>query len=176
VENIPWLDAEQDQAWRAWLTMVERLRSQIGRDLLVECGLSEPDYMVLVHLSEADGHRIRMNDLAARLNWSKSRLSHQLDRMQARGLVRRATCPSDRRGTFAELEAAGLSEIQRASPKHVLSVRRHLIDVLDRQQLANLHEIAERVIDHLGGQSACLEARRLAEDEPLAAGPLTSPA
>src|SRR5579862_5204801 len=102
-----WLDPDEDRAWRGWLTLNERLRGQIARDLQVECGLSDPDYMVLVHLSETEGHRVRMQELAARLNWSKSRLSHQLDRMQARGLVSRESCPSDARGTFAVLEPAG---------------------------------------------------------------------
>jgi DNA-binding MarR family transcriptional regulator len=169
VETIPWLDETEDRAWRAWMTMVERLRSQIARDLLVECGLSEPDYLVLVHLSEAEDHRVRMSELATRLNWSKSRLSHQLDRMQSRGLVRRESCPSDARGTFAVLEAAGLGEIERAAPRHVLSVRRHLIDVLDAEQLNALAGISDRVIAHLSGESACAEARRAAEDEALAA-------
>ena len=160
-----WLSADEDRAWRGWLTMVERLRSQIARDLQVECGLSDPDYMVLVHLSEAEDHRIRMQELATRLNWSKSRLSHQLDRMQARGLVRREHCPSDARGTFAALEPAGWAEIRRAAPKHVASVRRHLIDVLDTEQLESLTGITDTVIAHLGGESACTEARAaLGED------------
>jgi DNA-binding MarR family transcriptional regulator len=138
--------------------MNELVRSQIARDLLADSGLSDPDYMVLVHLSEADGRRIRLTDLAARLNWSKSRLSHQLDRMQARGLVRREECPSDARGTFAVLAAGGLAEIERAAPKHVASVRRHLIDVLDTDQLGQLTAIAERVVGHLDAPSPCSDS------------------
>jgi DNA-binding MarR family transcriptional regulator len=138
--------------------MHERLRAQVARDLQVDSGLSDADYMVLVHLSEANEHRVRMNDLAARLNWSKSRLSHQLARMQARGLVERAECPSDGRGAFAVLAPAGLAEIERAAPMHVASVRRHLIDVLDAEQLSQLAGIAERVVEHLRGESVCTEA------------------
>jgi DNA-binding MarR family transcriptional regulator len=138
--------------------MTERLRSQIARDLLSDSALSDADYMVLVHLSEAEDRRVRMTDLAARLNWSKSRLSHQLARMQARGLVEREECPSDARGAYAVLGSCGLAEIERAAPKHVASVRRHLIDVLDQEQLAQLAGIAERVVEHLGGQSACATA------------------
>jgi DNA-binding MarR family transcriptional regulator len=155
VEPTRWLTPSEDRAWRAWLAMTERLRAQIARDLLVDSGLSDADYMVLVHLSEAEGRRIRMNDLAARLNWSKSRLSHQLSRMQARGLVQRQECPSDARGTFAVLGACGLAEIERAAPKHLASVRRHLIDVLDAEQLSQLTVIAELVAGQLCTQSAC---------------------
>src|ERR1700683_4008852 len=107
VDNIRWLEPEEDRAWRNWLAMTERLRSQIARDLLADSGLSDADYMVLVHLSESEEGRIRISDLATRLNWSRSRLSHQLDRMQNRGLVLREECPSDARGTFAVLGAAG---------------------------------------------------------------------
>jgi len=138
--------------------MTELIRGQIARDLLADSGLSDADYMVLVHLSEADGHRIRLTDLATRLNWSKSRLSHQLDRMQARGLVRREECPSDARGTFAVLDACGLAEIERAAPKHVASVRRHLIDVLEPEQLEQLAAIAEVVVGQLTSQAACAAA------------------
>src|ERR1700678_194784 len=115
MDGTRWLTPPEDRAWRGWLAMSERLRSQVGRDLLADSGLSDADYMVLVHLSEADEHRIRLTDLAARLNWSKSRLSHQLDRMQKRGLVRREDCPSDARGTFAVLAACGLAEIEGAA-------------------------------------------------------------
>jgi DNA-binding MarR family transcriptional regulator len=135
--------------------MSERVRSQIARDLLVDSSLSDADYMVLVHLSEAEDRRVRMTDLADRLNWSKSRLSHQLARMQARGLVEREECPSDARGAFAVLGAGGLAEIERAAPKHVVSVRRHLIDVLDAEQLSQLATIAELIVDHLRNQGGC---------------------
>jgi DNA-binding MarR family transcriptional regulator len=163
VDTTCWLTPAEERAWRAWLAMTERLRAQVARDLLVDSGLSDADYLVLVQLSEADGRRVRMNDLAARLNWSKSRLSHQLARMQARGLVEREECPSDARGAFAVLGRAGLAEIERAAPQHVASVRRHLIDVLDPAQLSQLTEIAEQVVGHLRGESACATA--LAESD-----------
>jgi DNA-binding MarR family transcriptional regulator len=158
MDSTPWLTPAEDRTWRAWLAMAERLRSQIGRDLQADSGLSDADYMVLVHLSEAEERRMRMTDLAARLNWSKSRLSHQLARMQARGLVQRDECPSDARGAFAVLGAGGLAEIERAAPQHVASVRRHLIDVLDEVQLEQLAAIAEQVVAHLRGESVCQEA------------------
>jgi DNA-binding MarR family transcriptional regulator len=155
VDTTPWLTPAEQRAWRAWLAMTERLRSQVARDLAVDSGLSDADYMVLVHLSEAEGRRVRMNELAARLNWSRSRLSHQLARMQARGLVQREECPSDARGAFAVLGDCGLAEIERAAPKHVTSVRRHFIDILDAEQLEQLTAIADRVAEHLRGQGSC---------------------
>jgi DNA-binding MarR family transcriptional regulator len=181
VENPRWLDVDEDRAWRGWLAMAELLRSQVAHDLLADSGLSDSDYLVLVQLSESEGRRVRMNDLAARLNWSKSRLSHQLARMQARGLVEREECPSDARGAFAVLSPGGLAEIERAAPKHVESVRRHLIDILDREQLAQLSAISERIVGHLSTESACTEALAAAGGACDTAGPadgcgLTGPA
>jgi DNA-binding MarR family transcriptional regulator len=146
--------------------MSDRLRSQIGRDLLVDSGLSEADYRVLVSLSEAEGRRIRVTELAERLDWSKSRLSHQLARMEARRLVERQGCASDNRGSFAVLSRHGWAEIRRAAPKHVASVRRHLIDLLDGAQLEELEVICNVVLTHLRVQpgapeSACGEGAKV---------------
>ena len=151
------------RAWRGWLVMSDRLRSQIARDLQTDSGLSDADYMVLVELSEATDHRVRMTDLAARLDWSKSRLSHQVGRMEARGLLLREECASDGRGAFAVLGECGLAEIQRAAPSHVTSVRQHLIDLLDRDEVLQLGKIAGKVLEHLRGESVCQEALAAAD-------------
>jgi DNA-binding MarR family transcriptional regulator len=143
------LDDDEQRTWRAWLNMTELVKTQLGRDLLADAGLSDPDFAVLVHLSERPEHRMRMSDLAEGLRWSKSRLSHQVSRMERRGLVERQGCPSDARGFFAQLTAAGLAEIRRAAPLHVMRVRRRFLDVLDREQLAQLGAICDLVIDHL---------------------------
>lgn len=149
-----WLDPDESRAWRGWLVASQLLHAQIGRDLQSDSGLSEADYRVLVDLTEAPEHRIRMSELALRLDWSKSRLSHHIARMEARGLVRREDCPSDARGSLAILTPCGRDELERAAPAHVASVRRHFIDLLDREQLGQLVGIAETIADHLRGQSA----------------------
>jgi DNA-binding MarR family transcriptional regulator len=129
--------------------MSDLLRGQVMHDLQTETGLSDADFPVLVHLSEATGSRMRMTDLASALRWSKSRLSHQFTRMEARGLVVREGCPEDARQTFAELTPWGRAEIERAAPVHVESVRRHFIDLLDESQLAGLSDIADVITGHL---------------------------
>jgi DNA-binding MarR family transcriptional regulator len=139
------LDPEEDRTWRGWLLMSDLLRWQLYKDLQEEAGLSDADFAVLVHLSEAEGSRLRMTDLAAVLRWSKSRLSHQFTRMEVRGLVRRQNCPEDGRTTYAVLAECGRREITRAAPLHLASVRRNFIDLLDRDQLSALAEISEVV-------------------------------
>jgi DNA-binding MarR family transcriptional regulator len=153
-DPVAWLDPVEAGAWRAWMAMSELVRAHLARDLQQECGMSEPDYAVLVHLSEGPDHRIRMSDLAQELHWSRSRLSHQVARMEARGQVRKEGCRSDARGWFAVLTASGLEDIRRAAPLHVASVRRNLIDALDPDQLAQLQSIAEDVLAHLGDRPA----------------------
>ena len=153
-----WLDAEEDRAWRGWLAVTDRLHSQLASDLLAESGLSYADYQILVSLSEARDRRVRMSDLALLLDWSKSRVSHQVGRMEARGLVRREECPSDARGALAVLTDAGMEVIRAAAPGHVEAVRRHFIDLLERSDLEVLAAVAHRVLEHLRSESVCASA------------------
>jgi DNA-binding MarR family transcriptional regulator len=144
-----WLDDAEARAWRGYMRMRTLLHAQIVRDLAREAGLSGPDYDVLSNVSEAEGRRSRLGDLAARMAWSKSRLSHHISRMEQRGLVTREDCTSDGRGAFVALTDAGLRAIQAAAPGHVASVRRHFIDLLSRDQLDALAEIAQTVVRRL---------------------------
>jgi len=144
-----WLDDAEARAWRGYMRMRTLLHAQIVRDLAREAGLSGPDYDVLSNVSEAEGRRSRLGDLAARMAWSKSRLSHHITRMEQRGLVTREDCTSDGRGAFVVLTDAGLRAIQDAAPGHVASVRRHFIDLLSREQLDALAEITQTVVRRL---------------------------
>jgi DNA-binding MarR family transcriptional regulator len=149
-QNEPrWLDQAEDRAWRGYLRMRTLLHARILRDLAREAGLSGPDYDVLSHVSEAPGRRSRLGELAERMAWSRSRLSHHLTRMEERGLVTREDCPSDGRGAFVVLTEAGFRVIQAAAPGHIASVRRHFIDLLSRDQLDALTGISETVVGHL---------------------------
>jgi DNA-binding MarR family transcriptional regulator len=147
-----WLDDAEARAWRGYMRMRTLLHAQIVRDLAREAGLSGPDYDVLSNVSEADGRRARLSDLAARMAWSKSRLSHHITRMEQRGLVTRENCASDGRGAFVVLTDAGLRAIQAAAPGHVASVRRHFIDLLSREQLDALADISQTVVRRLSDE------------------------
>src|ERR1700678_1142933 len=103
MEEPRWLDEAENRAWRGWMTMSGLLRARIARDLQVDSGLSDSDFEVLVHLSEAPEGRIRMTELAAALGWSKSRLSHQCSRMARRGLICREGFAGDARSAYAVL-------------------------------------------------------------------------
>jgi DNA-binding MarR family transcriptional regulator len=147
------LDEAEDQAWRGFRRMVGLLDLQIYRDLAEDSGLSEPDYDVLSTLSETPGQIYRVNRLADRLLWSRSRLSHHLTRMEQRGLVQRSTSASDGRGSTVTLTRAGKRALEAAAPGHVESVRANLIDLLTRQELATLERISRKVVDRLTATS-----------------------
>jgi DNA-binding MarR family transcriptional regulator len=145
-----WLTEAEERAWRGYRRMHLLLDLQIVRDLANDSSLSEPDYDVLSTLSETEGKRRRLTELAAHMRWTKSRLSHHLTRMEQRGLVSREDCATDGRGAYVALTDLGRLAIEGAAPAHVESVRRHLIDLLTAEQIDALGDIAEIVVEHLG--------------------------
>jgi DNA-binding MarR family transcriptional regulator len=145
-----WLDDDEQRAWRAYRRMVLLVDSAVARELSRDTGLSMPDYQVLSTLSEAEGHRRRLTDLASRMQWSPSRLSHHVTRMEQRGLVTRADCAEDLRAAYVVLSACGWEAIKAAAPDHVASVREHLIDLLTTEEIAAMTSIGEKVIAHFG--------------------------
>jgi DNA-binding MarR family transcriptional regulator len=146
-----WLSPAEQRAWRAHLAAHRLLTHRLDRDLQ-EHGLSFNDYEILVNLSESPERRMRMSDLADATIQSRSRLSHQISRMESAGLVVRENCEADRRGTFAVLTAHGWDTIQRVAPDHVAGVRRHLFDLLTPAQVSELEAIYTPVIAKLQGK------------------------
>ncbi len=145
-DPVPWLDERESRAWRGYLVAHEALTARLNRELQTGFDLSHADYGVLVFLSEADESRSRPYELAEALQWEKSRLSHHLKRMEARGLVARAECPSDARGSFIAITEAGLAAITRAAPRHVADVRRFFVDLLTDVQIDALIAIDDAVM------------------------------
>ncbi len=143
-----WLTDEEQRAWRAYIRLAQLLMRQLDRDLH-PFGLSMHDYEILVELSEAPHHRMRMTELADRTAQSRSRLSHQVNRMEARDLVSREDCEGDKRGTFAVLTQHGAATISRVAPHHVASVRRHFIDQLGSDELTALTGAYEPLLAEL---------------------------
>ena len=143
-----WLSADEQQAWRATVHLAQLLMRQLDRDLNAH-GLNVHDYEILVELSEAPEHRLRMTDLADATSQSRSRLSHQISRMENRGLVRRDDCEGDKRGTFAVLTAEGMAAIERVAPHHVENVRRHFIDRLSPRQLEEVTDAFAPIVEYL---------------------------
>ena len=144
-----WLNDHEDRAWRGFRRLFTVLEARLARDLTDDTGLSMADYSVLSNLVEAEGRRWRSTALASHMEWSQSRLSHQIARMERRGLVERRQVEADGRGTMVVLTRPGLKAIAEATPGHMESVRAHMLDLLTDDQLTTLGDIAEAVLDHV---------------------------
>ena len=149
-----WLDGEQQRLWRGWLAASHLLPDRLGRDLQESQGLTNADYEILVRLSEAPERRVRMSDLAEQTLSSRSRLSHQIDRMEKAGLVTRVPCEIDRRGAWAVLTDGGWDKLVASAPAHVESVRAHLVDVLSPEEFEALGNACLKIVEHLESQNA----------------------
>lgn len=147
--DVRWLSAPEQAAWRAFITGARRLTERLDQELKA-LGLTHDDYGVLVALSEVDGDRMRMAELADLSVESRSRLSHHIGRLEARGLVVRETCPEDRRGTWAVLTPEGRATIEAVAPHHVEGVRRHFLDHLSPAELEVVGAVFARIDAALG--------------------------
>ncbi|WGX96303.1 MarR family winged helix-turn-helix transcriptional regulator [Nocardioides sp. L-11A] len=146
-----WLDDEEQQAWRAWIDVNAQLTARLNRELQAASGLSISDYEILVALTDRDvpDRTLRMYELGERLQWEKSRVSKQVSRMEARGLVERRHCADDRRGAFVDLTDAGQAAIDAAAPGHVALVRELFFDGLNADQVRSLGRFATTVLGRL---------------------------
>lgn len=134
-------------AWRALLESHARLTELLESELRTEHDLPLTWYDVLLQLNEAPDRRLRMQELADRVLLSKSGLTRLIDRMEQAGLVARLACPSDRRGTFAELSAAGRARLRETAPTHLQGVKEHVADLLDDDEAATLERLLRRLVD-----------------------------
>ena len=168
-----WLTPAESRAWRAMHQLGGPLAAALNRQLLRDSALSTADYEVLVVLSETPSGVLRAGELGRATGWEKSRLSHHLKRMVARGLVERRGCITDGRGLMVAITPQGLGTIERAAPGHVEAVRNYVIDLLTPAQLDVLAEVGEAVGARLAAES-CAEAG--ADDCSAAAGDPDLPA
>lgn len=152
VMETRWLDEREVRAWRGFLHMRTELMAHLAQHLGRTTGLTEADFAVLVNVSEAAGGRIRSRDLCRVLQWDRSRLSHQIARMEARGTVERAPCLDDARGFDIVLTDAGLAALKAAAPVHLSAVRHCFADLLSAEQLDVLGDISEVIAGHLAAE------------------------
>jgi DNA-binding MarR family transcriptional regulator len=148
-----WLDTREDRAWRAFMHARHQLNARLNQHLLQDSGLSEADYEILAVLSEHATGQVPAQELGALVQWEKSRLSHQVRRMEERGLVVREPNPADGRSAMIRLLPAGRRAIEDAAPQHVHNVRRHFIDLFTPAELDTFAALNERVLHHLGERS-----------------------
>jgi DNA-binding MarR family transcriptional regulator len=140
-----WLEGGQQRAWLAYIRVQLRLSYEMNRQLLAESGMSLPDYDVLTALSVADGGRMQITELAAQIGWERSRVSHHVRRMTARGLVSCGLSAADRRVTEVTLTSRGRQALEAAAPGHVDLVRRLFFGGLPEGLVGALGDALESV-------------------------------
>ena len=148
-----WLTDREQLAWRGLLTMWTRLNAQLAREMAADSDLSMADFSVLVALTDTCAGRTRAFTLAEALQWEKSRLSHQLARMEKRGLIERTECAEDGRGQVVGVTAAGRAAIEAAAPAHVAAVRRLFLDALSEEQVDALAGITRAALRRIDGST-----------------------
>ena len=148
-----WLSEDEMRVWRAFISTSSALSTAMDASLQKSNGLKLDDFEVLVHLSEADDHRLRMSELSDRHLHSKSRLSQRIDRLEKRGLVAREKCADDARGTWATLTRNGMRKLEGAAPAHLEHVREFFFDHIESTDLPALINSLENVAEQLRNQS-----------------------
>jgi DNA-binding MarR family transcriptional regulator len=125
-----WLNEHELRAWKDFLAVSTILNRQVDQRLKTQAGLTQPQYEVLVHLSEAPSGELRMAELAAAAMTSRSRLTYQVDQLEKARLIRRTSCPTDERGVVATLTEKGWAKLRQTAPGHATFVRERFIDAL----------------------------------------------
>lgn len=139
------LDETEARVWRAYLDTQRDLQAALSRILTRDAGLTGAEYELLVPISEAPCGLIRARDLGRLINWERSRLSHQISRMEKRGLVVKEECSEDARGAMVRLTECGRAAMRAAAPGHVAAVRQYFMDVLTPEEVAMLDSLLRRV-------------------------------
>ena len=133
-------------AWRTFTSMRRQLDVALERQLQRDGEISAAEYSVLITLFEAENRELRARDLGMTLAWEKSRVSHQISRMEKRGLVGRRECDTDARGTWITLTADGKRAVLGAMREHSATIRSYFFDVVTADELEALRTASERVL------------------------------
>ena len=157
--TVHWLDAGQQRTWRAFLMGTTLLMDRLDDDLRRAFNISLVEYEILVRLSESEGGRLRMAQLADALAHSRSRVTHTVARMEAAGLVQRSTSPEDGRGILATMTPKGHDLLVRVAPVHVTGVRDHLVDLVSPEDFEAVGRVFDAVSDHLVAAHPEMEMR-----------------
>lgn len=138
------------RVWENFVVLGEIVRREVNRELWDESGLTDADFTVLAQLSEQARGSMRSSECAQAICWEASRLSHQLRRMEARGLVSRGRGDAtDGRASEVALTDEGRQAYRRALGPHLQAARRWFHDGLDDRQLAALDDALAALLSHV---------------------------
>ena len=149
MSSVSDVSPEDWATWRLYVSSGRHLIAELDRRLQADVGISHPEYTVLLSLNEAPRRQLRTGELAELLAWEKSRVSHQVARMEARKLVDRAPCETDGRGTWIGITAEGRRLLLRAMRDHADAIRELFVDLLTEDEKASIRSASIRMLERL---------------------------
>ncbi len=149
VTALTQLTTSERELWRAFFTMRRQLELTLERRLQADAGISTADFEVLVTVYEAESQRMRAGHIGDLLGWEKSRVSHQISRMETRGLVKREECGDDARGVWVVLTPEGERAVYSALQDRSDAIREYFFDVLSDEEQDALRGISARVLEKI---------------------------
>ena len=158
------LTPEEWERWNTWMRAQQLLVHELDRDLQRDYGISKAEFSVLVTLHQTSGGRMRVGELAESLDWDKSRVAHQLTRMENRGLVDRIDNASSGRRIGIGLTAKGRDTAQNAILGHADNIRRYFFDTLTGGQAAAIDAWSRQMIDRAEASTRATADNASSED------------
>jgi DNA-binding MarR family transcriptional regulator len=162
--HVPELDELEHRVWRAFLVTHARVARRLEADLPEKGGLSLAEFDVLFQLANADGQRLRMNELADRIVLSRAGITRLVDRLVADGLVSRLKCASDARGSYAVLTEVGRTRLDKVRPDHFAGVRRYFLEAFAAAEMQTLAALLERV-EPIGRRASAADRLDISKDQ-----------
>ena len=154
------------RAWRAYFEGSRLLENELEQRMKSSCGLDLGDFNVLLVLSEADGSRMRMGDLARKLAFAPGRLTYRVSALEAEGFVVREPSATDRRGTDAVLTDAGRTRLRKTRPVHARHVEELFLGGLDTESLEVLDRVFTPLRSRLLGRQAMEQQAEQPAEQP----------
>jgi DNA-binding MarR family transcriptional regulator len=144
-------DYEGIELWGALMQGQASVAHAVDRQLESELGITLAWHEVLERLAAAPEGRLRMQELAELMLITKSGLTRLCDRIEAAGYITRASCPTDRRGTFAVITPEGRAMAERARPIFLRAAEDRFFRHLSEKERASLKSVLLKVIGANGG-------------------------
>jgi DNA-binding MarR family transcriptional regulator len=169
MSTVPEVSDDDWGIWRAFVTMHRHLARELDRQLLRDAGISQADFSVLARLSEAPDRKLRTGELAELLAWEKSRVSHQVARMESRGLLERTDCDTDGRGTWVGITAEGRRTLLASTRDHAATIRGLFFDELSDDEKTAIGDVSRRILDRLNPVACEIENDAAASSSRISA-------
>lgn len=146
------LTEQEQRLWHAWKIAADTVRQRVAEEIKAGSGLSDQDFSIVTRLVELGDGELRQNELSVSLRWDRTRLSHQLTRMENRGLVTRSAVDG---GMLVRITDEGVRLVRVARPLHADAVRKHLL----QRTVGIDHAALVRVLEQLALDSPPTSSR-----------------